>query len=250
MTTSTTTPEGSPARATAPDMTAVIETRDLAVRFGGTRALDGADLTLAPGRIVGLLGQNGSGKTTLMKTLAGVVSGYTGEARICGRPPGPETKALVSFLPDASFLGGGMRVRDCLRLFRDFFPDFDERKARDLIARFGLDESMRLRRMSKGMREKVQIALVMSRRARLFLLDEPISGIDPAARDVILDGVLRDIDDDALLLISTHLVHDLEPIIDTVVMLREGRVVLNSDADDLRAAHGKSLDAIARELLR
>lgn len=234
----------------APDPTAVLEVRDLAVRFGQTAALDGVDLALAPGRIVGLLGQNGSGKTTLMKTIAGVIAEHTGHVRVCGRGLGAETKALVSFLPDAAFLGGGMRVADCLRLFRDFFPDFDERKARDLIRLFGLDETMRLRRMSKGMREKVQIALTMSRRAKLFLLDEPISGVDPAARDVILDGILRDVDDDALLVISTHLVHDLEPIIDTVVMLRDGRVALASDADDLRAAHGASLDAIAREMLR
>ncbi|KAB1646969.1 ABC transporter ATP-binding protein [Pseudoclavibacter endophyticus] len=220
------------------------------MRYGKTQALDGIDLELAPGRIVGLLGVNGCGKTTLMKVLAGVVAEYGGEARVCGHLPGPASKALVSYLPDATFLRGRMRVRDCLTVYRDFFPDFDLGKARELISFFELGESMRLGEMSKGMREKVQIALVMSRKARLFLLDEPISGVDPAARQVILDGILGNLDDDALLLISTHLVHDLEPILDSVVMMRGGRVVLTGDADDLRAEHNMSLDHLFREIFR
>lgn len=230
--------------------TPVIRTRGLTKSYAGATALDGFDLELAPGQIVGLLGENGCGKTTLLKILAGVLSGYTGQVSIAGHSPGPQSKALVSFLPDASFLADGARVRYCLELYRDFFDDFDLDKARDLIAFFGLDETMRLKEMSKGMREKVQIALAMSRDAPVFLLDEPIAGVDPAAREVILDGILRNLAEDSLLLITTHLIHDLEPILDAVVMMRHGRVVLQGQADDLRADHSASLDEIFKETYR
>lgn len=227
-----------------------IRTSGLTKRYGTTTALDGLDLELRPGQIVGLLGENGCGKTTLLKILAGVLSDYTGEVRIGDHVPGPESKAAVSFLPDASFLGDDYRVRYCLELYRDFFADFDIDKARDLIAFFGLSESMRLKEMSKGMREKVQVALAMSRNARVFLLDEPISGVDPAARQVILDGILRNLAEDSLLFISTHLVHDLEPMLDAVVMMRHGRIVLEGDADDLRTEHSASLVQIFKETYR
>jgi ABC-2 type transport system ATP-binding protein len=141
-------------------------------------------------------------------------------------------------------------VSHCIRLYRDFFADFDEPKVHDLLSFFGLDENMRLKAMSKGMREKVQVALTMSRRAKLFLLDEPISGVDPAAREVILNGILRNLEEDSMLLIATHLVHDLEPILDSVVMMRHGNVVLQGDADDLRETHSMSLDALFRETYR
>lgn len=236
--------------ATAPVMHPVIDVRGLRKSYGRMAAVDGLDLELGAGKIVGLLGENGCGKTTFMKVLAGLVSDFDGEVRICGHEPGPASKSLVSFLPDVSFLSDGLRVRACLSMYGDFFPDFDAAKARDLIRFFGLDEAMRLKAMSKGMREKVQIALAMSRDARLFLLDEPISGVDPAARQVILDGILRTLDEDSLLLIATHLVHDLEPILDGVVMMRHGRVLLSGDADDLRSEHGSSLDELFREMFR
>jgi ABC-2 type transport system ATP-binding protein len=220
------------------------------VSYGATTALDGLELQLTPGRIVGLLGENGCGKTTLLKVLAGVLSGYSGSVRIDGHAPGPESKAIVSFLPDTSFLPDSARVSYCLELYRDFFADFQAEKARDLIGFFGLGESTKLKDMSKGMREKVQIALAMSRDARVFLLDEPISGVDPAARQLILDGLLRNLSEDSLLIISTHLVHDLEPILDAVVMMRHGRVLLQGDADDLRGQHSASLDQIFRETYR
>ena len=153
-------------------------------------------------------------------------------------------------MPDVSILPNGARASYCIDLYDDFFDDFNREKARDLIGFFGLQESMRLKEMSKGMREKVQIALAMSRDARVFLLDEPISGVDPAARQVILDGILRNLSEDSLLLISTHLIHDLEPILDGVVMMRHGKVILSGDADDLRAEHGSSLDKIFRETYR
>jgi len=219
-------------------------------KYGSLPALNGLNLSLPPGQIVGLLGENGCGKTTLLKILAGVLAGYSGDVRIAGHVPGPESKALVSYLPDTSFLPDAARVSYCLELYTDFFADFQPEKARDLIGFFGLSESARLKQMSKGMREKVQIALAMSRDARVFLLDEPISGVDPAARQVILDGIVRNLSEDSLLLITTHLVHDLEPILDAAVMMRHGRVLLSGDADDLRGSRGASLDQIFRETYR
>lgn len=228
----------------------LIDVAGLSLSYGPVHALDGLDLSLQPGQIVGLLGENGCGKTTLLKILAGVLSGFEGQVSIAGHQPGPESKARVSFLPDTSFLPDSARVTYCLDLYDDFFADFQREKARDLIGFFGLPETLRLKQMSKGMREKVQIALAMSRDASVFLLDEPISGVDPAARQVILDGLLRNLEPDSLLVIATHLVHDLEPLLDGVVLMRHGRVIAQGDADDLRAQHGASLDQIFKETFR
>ncbi len=246
----TTTSALSPGESTMTPERGLVSVRDLTVRYGSRTALDGLDLDLPAGQIVGLLGENGCGKSTLLKTLAGVYADYTGDVRVGGHAPGPESKAIVSYLPDTSSLPDRVRVRYCLDLFGDFFGDFDEGRARDLISTFGLDESMRLKEMSKGMREKVQISLAMARRARVFLLDEPISGVDPAARDGILDGILRNLEPGSLLLVATHLVHDLETALDSVVMMRHGRVALTGAVDDLRAEHGASLDQIFRKVYR
>lgn len=226
----------------------LLSVRDLTVRYGKMTALDNFSLDLGPGQIVGLLGENGCGKTTLLKTLAGLYADHTGDIRIAGHEPGPASKALVSYLPDQSALPEGVRVSYCLDLFDDFFPDFRREKAQDLIGYFGLAERMRLREMSKGMREKVQIALAMSRDARLFLLDEPIAGVDPAARQTILDGILRNLEDDSLLIISTHLVQDLEQLLDAVVLMRHGKALLTGQVDDLRVEHQGSLDQIFRKV--
>lgn len=236
--------------ATAGGATPLIEVRGLTKTYGHVRALDSLDLTLEPGRIVGLLGQNGCGKTTLLKVLASVLADHEGHVRIDGLPLGPETKGMVSFLPDTSALPNGFSAAQCVRAFTRFFPDFDADKAGRMLAHFDLDPAMKLSHMSKGMREKAQVALTMSRRARVFLLDEPISGVDPAAREVILDGIVADLPENALVLISTHLIHDLEPVLDSAVMMRAGQVILTGDVDDLRAEHGKSLDAIFREVYR
>ncbi len=228
--------------------TNAIKIHGLTKNYGALRALDGLDLSLPTGQIVGLLGENGCGKTTLLKVLAGVLSEDAGDISIAGHRPGPESKALVSFLPDASFLPDHARVTECVRMYRDFFTDFDEAKADDLIGFFGLDQSMRLKEMSRGMREKVQVALAMARRAKVYLLDEPISGVDPAAREVILEGMVRNLSEDSLVFISTHLVHDLEPILDGVVLMRHGKVLLASQVDDLRAQHNMSIDQLFREV--
>lgn len=226
----------------------LIEARGLNKNFGPIPALAGVDLELAGGQVIGLLGENGCGKTTLLKVLAGVMQDHAGHVRIAGRRLGPETKACVSFLPDASYLKDSATVSQCIGMFSDFFPDFRADKASDMIKFFGLAEDMKLKQMSKGMREKAQIALAMSRDAKVFLLDEPISGVDPAARDVILKGIVRNLEADALVLISTHLIHDLEAVLDAVVMMRHGKVLLTGQVDDLRAEHGLSIDALFRKV--
>lgn len=227
--------------------TSLIAIEGLTHTFGTTTAIQQLDLHLQGGQIVGLLGENGSGKTTLLKILAGVLRDYTGQVSIVGHAPGPVSKAKVSFLPDSSFLPNSARVTYCLEAYQDFFEDFNRDKAEDLIAFFGLEKSSKLREMSKGMREKLQISLAMSRDAKVFLLDEPISGVDPAARQLILKGILRNLADDSLLFISTHLVHDLEPILDAVVMMRHGSVTLTGTTKDLRQHHGSDLETIFRE---
>ncbi|WHS29154.1 ATP-binding cassette domain-containing protein [Auritidibacter ignavus] len=228
----------------------LLSIRNLSKKFGKTTALDGVNLELTGGRIVGLLGENGCGKTTMLKAIAGVLDGTDGDIRILGQAPGPETKAFTTFLPDVEFLSRAFTLRYCLELYDDLFADFDRDRALEMMRNFGFSEGMKLREMSKGMREKIQIALTMSRRAKLYLLDEPISGIDPAARDEILDTVLNNLAPDSLLVMSTHLIHDLEPAIDTVVFMRHGRITLTGNADDLRAEHGLSIDQLFRKVFR
>lgn len=218
--------------------------------YRGRPALSDLSLELPPGRITGLMGANGCGKTTLLKILAGVLSDYDGEVRVAGHAPGPQSKARVAYLPDAAFLAERWKPADAVASFSRFFPDFDAGKAERLIGFFRLPTDRSLKEMSKGMGEKLRIALVMSRRARVFLLDEPISGVDPAAREVLLDGILQDFDPAAHLLISTHLIADVEPLIDSVVFLDQGRLLLAGDADDLREASGLSLDALFRKEFR
>lgn len=218
--------------------------------YGRFRALDGLDLELGSGQIIGLLGENGCGKTTLLKILAGALTRFDGNVLINGSVPGPQTKAQTSFLPDASFLPDSATIDSCIAMYGDFFADFQEDHARDLVGFFGLDSTRKLSTLSKGMREKAQIALAMSRKAKLYLLDEPISGVDPAARDVLLQAIVRDLDPEALVLVSTHLIHDLEPILDGVAFMRYGQVLLTGQVDDLRAERGMSVDALFREVYR
>ena len=232
------------------DADPLVVVENLTKTYRGRPALDGLSLEIPPGRIVGLMGSNGSGKTTLLKILAGVLADYDGRVRIAGHDPGPETKALVSFLPDASFLASGLTAPAAIAQYRRFFADFDADKAVELVRFFNLPTDRTLKEMSKGMGEKLRIALAMSRRARVYLLDEPISGVDPTAREIVLDGVLRDFDPHALMLISTHLIADVEPIVDSVVFLKDGHLLLAGDADDLRQAHSMSLDALFRKEYR
>ena len=227
-----------------------LECRGLTKRFDVKTALDGVNLGIAPGRVVGLLGPNGSGKTTLIKLVNGLLTPTAGEVTICGMHPGKESKALVSYLPDRPCLPEWMNVRQLLEYYADFFADFDRARAADMMARLSVHEELRISQMSKGTKEKVQLILVMSRRARLYLLDEPIGGVDPATRDYILDTIIRNYDENASVVISTHLISDVENVLDDVIFLREGKVSLQASVDDLREQYGKSVDALFREVFK
>ena len=231
-------------------METCLECRGLGKRFGTTQALDGVNLTVLPGRVVGLLGPNGSGKTTLIKLINGLLTPTAGEVSICGLQPGKESKALVSYLPDRPCLPEWMNVRQLMEYYADFFADFDRARAADMMARLSLNEELRISQMSKGTKEKVQLILVMSRRARLYLLDEPIGGVDPATRDYILDTIIRNYDENASVVISTHLISDVENVLDDVIFLRDGKIALQASVDDLREQYGKSVDAVFREVFR
>ncbi|AWE41840.1 MULTISPECIES: ABC transporter ATP-binding protein [unclassified Actinobaculum] len=235
---------------TIPTGTPLIHVANLTKDYRSTRALNDISLSLPAGHIVGLMGENGSGKTTLLKILAGLLSDWEGDVTIAGNRPGPETKATVSFLPDTSFLPSRLTCADAIALYARFFADFDAAKAYELVTYFGLPQQGRLKEMSRGMREKLQVALTMARRARVYLLDEPISGVDPAARETILGGILNDFNPEALMIISTHLIADVETIVDSVVFLRAGRILLTGDADDLRAQNNLSLDGLFRKEYR
>ena len=222
----------------------------LTKHYRKTPALRDYSLSLDAGHIVGLMGPNGCGKTTLLKILAGVLSDYEGTVTIGGCTPGVATKEIVSYLPDADFLNADWTAEEAIRVYSMFFADFDADKAASMVDFFGLPSDRRLSEMSKGMGEKLQISLIMSRRARVFLLDEPISGVDPATRDIILEGILREFNPESLLIMSTHLISDIEHFVDYALFMKEGQVLLQGDADDLRATHGDSLDAIFRKEYR
>ena len=209
-------------------MNEILTCEGLSKRYGkGQTALDGVELHLEPGRIVGLLGPNGSGKTTLIKLANGLLQPSAGTVKIAGMTPGPETKALVSYLPDAAYLPDRMQVEQLVEMFRDFYADFDP-----------------------GNKEKVQLILAMSRRAKCYLLDEPIGGVDPAAREYILNTILTNYNEDALVVLSTHLIEDVEPVLDEAVFLKEGRVLAHRAVDEIRETEGKSVDAYFREVFK
>lgn len=229
---------------------AVLKATGLVKNYGGTRALDGLELELPQGKIVGLLGPNGSGKTTFLKIAAGLLTPSAGELTICGRKIGPETKAVVSYLPDKTYLNRQQRITEILEFFQDFYRDFDRERAKNMLSALRIDTSARLKTLSKGNQEKVQLVLVMSRRAKLYLLDEPIGGVDPAARDYILNTIITNYDPSATVLISTHLIADVERVLDEFVFLSQGRIVRQGNTDETREETGKSLDELFREVFR
>ena len=231
-------------------MDMIMECRGLSKAYGSNWALDGATFGLMPGRIVGLLGPNGSGKTTLIKLANDLLVPTAGEILINGMKPGVETKSIVSYLPDRVYFDERMRVRDCAEIFCDFYEDFDEAKAYDMLGSLGVDTGALFKSLSKGTKEKVQLAFVMSRNAKLFLLDEPIGGVDPAAREFILNTILRNYNEDATVLLSTHLISDIEKILDDVIFLDRGRVVRVQSVDEIREQEGKSVDELFREVFR
>lgn len=231
-------------------MTPILSCKNLIKNYGGFRALDGLSLESAPGRIVGLLGPNGSGKSTLIKLANGLLTPNGGEILVDGKRPSPETKAIVSYLPERTYLNNWMKVSDALEFFRDFYPDFRQDRAVEMLHSLNIDEKKTLGAMSKGTREKVQLILVMSRAAKLYLLDEPIGGVDPAARDYILNTILTNYDQDATIVISTHLISDIERILDDVIFIQNGKTVLQSSVEEIREKQGTSVDALFREVFR
>ena len=228
----------------------LVKCTNLCRNFGEIKALNDVNLSLASGRIIGLLGPNGSGKTTLIKILNGLLQPSSGEARIAGNLPGVESKKLISYLPDRGYFPEWMNVGDMIDMFADFYADFDRAKADEMCRALGLERSMRIKTLSKGTREKMQLMLVMSRRARLYLLDEPIAGVDPAAREFIMHTILTNYSEDGTVLISTHLILDVEQVLDEVVFLRQGSVVLHESVDSIRERTNGSVDQLFREMFR
>ena len=231
-------------------MNELVRCTNVSRSFGEVRALNGVDLSLPSGRIIGLLGPNGSGKTTLIKILNGLLQPTSGEVRIAGNVPGVETKKIVSYLPDRGYFPEWMNVGDMIDMFADFYADFDRAKADEMCRALGLERSMRIKTLSKGTREKMQLMLVMSRRAKLYLLDEPIAGVDPAAREFIMRTILTNYSEDGSVLISTHLILDVEQVLDEAVFLRQGSVVLHESVDSIRERTNGSVDQLFREMFR
>ena len=219
-------------------MDALLECRGLTKSYGRKTALSGVDLTISRGKIVGLLGPNGSGKTTLIKLACGLLTPTAGQILVEGKEPGVESRLAISYLPDKNYLNDWMKVSDLVDYFKDFYSNFDPRRAYDMLSKLNIDPDLRLKTLSKGTKEKVQLILVMSRDAQLYLLDEPIGGVDPAARDYILNTIISNYNSQATIIISTHLIADIEKVLDEVVFISEGRIVLSSSVDEIRAENG------------
>ena len=229
---------------------AILTCKGLSKRFGGTQALDRVDLTVEPGRIVGLLGPNGSGKTTLIKLANGLLTPSEGELRVCGLLPGKESHACVSYLPERTAIPTWMSVTQLLDFYQDFYADFRRDAAEEMLSHLNIPPKQRIKQMSKGTREKVQLIVTMSRAAKLYLLDEPIGGVDPATRDYILSTIIGNYNPDAAVVISTHLIADVEKVLDDVVFINQGRIMLQASVDQIREEKGMSVDALFREVFK
>ena len=231
-------------------MSIILECKNLSKTYGSHTALNHINLSLESGHIIGLLGPNGSGKTTLIKLINGLLTPSEGTLSVNQAPIGPKSKSWVSYLPDHSYLESSLRVNEIIRYFKDFYLDFEEERAYDMLKKLQINPNDKLKSMSKGTKEKVQLILIMSRRAKLYVLDEPIAGVDPAARDYILETILSNYDEDAAILISTHLISDIENILDEVIFIQRGRIHTHAPVDGLRQESGKSVDALFREVFR
>ena len=231
-------------------MSAILECRSLTKQFGYRPALKGVNLSVERGRIVGLLGPNGSGKSTLIKLANGLITPTSGEILIDGKAPGVETRKIVSYLPDKNYLNDWMTVEQLVGFFENFYEDFSRETAMDMLRRLDISPKDRLKALSKGTREKVQMILVMSRRAQLYLLDEPIGGVDPAARDYILHTIISNYNENASVIISTHLISDVESVLDDVIFISAGEIVLTSSVDEIREQRDQSVDALFREVFK
>lgn len=231
-------------------MSELLKITNVTKKYHHFKALNNVSMTLESGKIIGLLGPNGSGKTTLIKIINGLLKDYEGEVLVDGKNVGIGSRKIISYLPDENYFQDWMYIKDVLSIFSDLYEDFDKENCLTLMNRFKLDKGMKIKEMSKGMKEKFQLSLVMSRKAKLYILDEPIAGVDPAAREVILDVILNNYEEDALVLISTHLISDLETIFDDVVFLKDGEIVLHQSTEDLRLERKQSIDEAFREVFR
>lgn len=231
-------------------MNNILECKNLTKSFGSKTVLNNLNLSIGRGRIVGLLGPNGSGKTTFIKLCNELLTPSNGEILIDGNRPSVETKKIVSYLPERTYLNDWMRVSEIIEFFKDFYEDFRPEKAYDMLKKLNINPEDKIKTMSKGTKEKVQLILVMSRDAQLYLLDEPIGGVDPAARDYILDTIISNYNENATIIISTHLISDIEKILDEVIFIKEGQVFLSKTVDEIREENGKSVDSLFREVFK
>ncbi len=229
-------------------MSVIVKCEKVSKAYGKKQALNSLDLSIESGKIIGLLGPNGSGKTTLIKLLSGLLQPNAGTLWIDGKEIGIDTKKVVSYLPERPYFTPSMKVKDTVNYFKDFYEDFSEDTAYHMLEQLGIQREIKIRTLSKGNREKVQLILVMSRKAKVYLLDEPIGGVDPAARDYILKTILTNYNEDASVIISTHLISDIENILDEVVFIKNGNLVLHKSVDDIRSEEGKSVDKLFREV--
>lgn len=228
----------------------ILQCNELTKKFGASAALNNINLNIGKGKLIGLLGPNGSGKTTLIKIANGLLTPTSGNILIKNTVPGYETKKIVSYLPDKNCLIDSMTVKELVEMFTDFYDDFQSQKAYAMIENLHIDPNQKLKTLSKGNKEKVQLILVMSRKAELYLLDEPIGGVDPATRDYILDSIIKNYSEDATVIISTHLIADIEKVLDEVIFIKSGSIILHEDVDSLREREGKSVDEIFREVFK
>ena len=229
---------------------AVLECKNLTKQYGHVTALEDVSFSIEPGRIVGLLGPNGSGKTTLIKLANGLLTPTSGELTICNADPGKETHAIVSYLPERTSIPLWMTASQLLDFYQDFYKDFRRDAAEEMLAHLNIPAKQRIKQMSKGTREKVQLIVTMSRAAMLYLLDEPIGGVDPATRDYILSTIIGNYNPEAAVVISTHLISDVEKVLDEVIFINQGHVVLQSSVDEIREEKGISVDALFREVFK
>ena len=228
----------------------LLETKKLSKSFDKKEVLKDINLKITKGKIIGLLGKNGAGKTTLIKLINDLLTPTSGEVLVKGKKVGIESKKIISYLPERTYLNKQMKVSEVIEFFNDFYEDFDKEKAKRLLEDLDLDINQRLTKMSKGMQEKVQLVLVMSRNADLYILDEPLGGVDPATRDYILDTILSNFNENASVIISTHLISDIERILDEVIFIDKGKLVLQSDADKLRTKEKASIDEVFRRMFK
>lgn len=228
----------------------LVECKNLSKKYVRKYAVDHVDLKIKKGKIIGLLGPNGSGKSTLIKLLNQIIYPTDGSILINGENPGINSKKIISYLPERNYLNLNMKVKDAVKYFADFYEDFDSKKAESLLKKFDIEMNDKLKTLSKGMKEKVQLVLVMSRKAELYILDEPIGGVDPATRDEILDTILTNFNEGASIIISTHLIADIERILDEVIFIKKGKIILHKSTDEIRKESGESIDAYFREAFK